>query len=63
MRLDGRVTKLKDRERRVKLFQEDSSYEVFLLTTQVKFSSLCLSHGKGSLRSFLVVACCKHALY
>jgi len=37
MRMDGLVTKLQEREKRVNLFQTDKSYSVFLLTTQVEF--------------------------
>ncbi|XP_078482476.1 DNA excision repair protein ERCC-6-like [Ciona intestinalis] len=43
MRMDGLVTKLSEREKRVKLFQEDSSYDVFLLTTQVGGVGLTLT--------------------
>uniref|UniRef100_H2ZIQ9 DNA excision repair protein ERCC-6-like n=1 Tax=Ciona savignyi TaxID=51511 RepID=H2ZIQ9_CIOSA len=43
MRLDGLVTKLSEREKRVKLFQEDPSYDVFLLTTQVGGVGLTLT--------------------
>lgn len=35
MRLDGTITKMEERERRIQLFQTDPSYTVFLLTTQV----------------------------
>uniref|UniRef100_A0A8C4SRV8 DNA excision repair protein ERCC-6-like n=1 Tax=Erpetoichthys calabaricus TaxID=27687 RepID=A0A8C4SRV8_ERPCA len=35
MRIDGTITHLGERERRIALFQNDSSYSVFLLTTQV----------------------------
>ncbi|XP_062272841.1 DNA excision repair protein ERCC-6-like [Scomber scombrus] len=35
MRLDGTITQIAERERRITLFQTDDSYSVFLLTTQV----------------------------
>lgn len=35
MRLDGTVTQLAEREKRITKFQTDKSYSVFLLTTQV----------------------------
>ncbi len=35
MRLDGTITQIAERERRITLFQTDRSYSVFLLTTQV----------------------------
>lgn len=35
MRLDGTITQLAERERRISLFQTDQRYSVFLLTTQV----------------------------
>ncbi|KAL3857452.1 hypothetical protein ACJMK2_012122 [Sinanodonta woodiana] len=35
MRLDGTVTQVADREQRIRKFQSDDSYSVFLLTTQV----------------------------
>ncbi|XP_071755207.2 DNA excision repair protein ERCC-6-like [Centroberyx gerrardi] len=35
MRLDGTITQLAERERRISLFQTDKRYSVFLLTTQV----------------------------
>uniref|UniRef100_H3C2W6 DNA excision repair protein ERCC-6-like n=1 Tax=Tetraodon nigroviridis TaxID=99883 RepID=H3C2W6_TETNG len=35
MRLDGTVKQISERERRISVFQMDSSYSVFLLTTQV----------------------------
>ncbi|XP_059404484.1 DNA excision repair protein ERCC-6-like [Carassius carassius] len=35
LRLDGTVTKLDERERRIKLFQAKKRYTIFLLTTQV----------------------------
>ncbi|CAN9512878.1 unnamed protein product [Ophioblennius macclurei] len=35
LRLDGTITQLAERERRISLFQSDTSYSVFLLTTQV----------------------------
>ncbi|XP_036953979.1 DNA excision repair protein ERCC-6-like [Acanthopagrus latus] len=35
MRLDGTVTQIAERERRITQFQTDESYSVFLLTTQV----------------------------
>nr|XP_039265897.1 DNA excision repair protein ERCC-6-like isoform X4 [Styela clava] len=43
MRLDGTVSKLSERELRVKKFQQDSSYDVFLLTTQVGGVGLTLT--------------------
>nr|CAB3243372.1 DNA excision repair protein ERCC-6-like [Phallusia mammillata] len=43
MRLDGRVTKMAERQIRVKKFQEDPSYHVFLLTTQVGGVGLTLT--------------------
>ena len=54
MRLDGLVTKLKEREKRVNLFQKDESYNVFLLTTQV--SQLPKSALNG--RLFVRAVCC-----
>ena len=36
MRLDGTVTHTYEREQIIKKWQKDSSYSVFLLTTQVK---------------------------
>uniref|UniRef100_A0A3P8VUA2 DNA excision repair protein ERCC-6-like n=1 Tax=Cynoglossus semilaevis TaxID=244447 RepID=A0A3P8VUA2_CYNSE len=35
LRLDGTILQIAERERRISLFQRDSSYSVFLLTTQV----------------------------
>ena len=35
MRIDGQVTSITERENRIDTFQNDSSYSVFLLTTQV----------------------------
>ncbi|XP_077376732.1 DNA excision repair protein ERCC-6-like isoform X2 [Festucalex cinctus] len=35
LRLDGTITQVSERERLITLFQKDSSYSVFLLTTQV----------------------------
>uniref|UniRef100_A0A3Q3Q5Q0 DNA excision repair protein ERCC-6-like n=1 Tax=Monopterus albus TaxID=43700 RepID=A0A3Q3Q5Q0_MONAL len=35
LRLDGTVTQIAERERRISLFQNDKRYSVFLLTTQV----------------------------
>ncbi|XP_074527447.1 DNA excision repair protein ERCC-6-like [Halichoeres trimaculatus] len=35
MRLDGTITQMAERERRITLFQTDKRYSVFLLTTQV----------------------------
>ncbi|XP_068594558.1 DNA excision repair protein ERCC-6-like [Brachionichthys hirsutus] len=35
MRLDGTITQIAERERRISLFQTDNRYSVFLLTTQV----------------------------
>ncbi|XP_028271068.1 DNA excision repair protein ERCC-6-like isoform X3 [Parambassis ranga] len=35
LRLDGTITQLAERERRISLFQNDKRYTVFLLTTQV----------------------------
>nr|XP_046242498.1 DNA excision repair protein ERCC-6-like [Scatophagus argus] len=35
MRLDGTITQIAERERRISLFQTDQRYSVFLLTTQV----------------------------
>uniref|UniRef100_A0A671N182 DNA excision repair protein ERCC-6-like n=1 Tax=Sinocyclocheilus anshuiensis TaxID=1608454 RepID=A0A671N182_9TELE len=35
LRLDGTVTQLAEREKRIKLFQTDKRYTIFLLTTQV----------------------------
>lgn len=35
MRLDGTITQIAERERRISRFQTDDSYSVFLLTTQV----------------------------
>lgn len=35
MRLDGTITQLSERDKRIATFQEDMSYSVFLLTTQV----------------------------
>lgn len=35
MRLDGTITQIAERERRITLFQTDERYSVFLLTTQV----------------------------
>ncbi|XP_068166778.1 DNA excision repair protein ERCC-6-like [Antennarius striatus] len=35
MRLDGTITQVAERERRISLFQTDDRYSVFLLTTQV----------------------------
>ncbi|XP_055946852.1 DNA excision repair protein ERCC-6-like isoform X2 [Argiope bruennichi] len=35
LRIDGTISKIEERERRIQLFQNDSSYVVFLLTTQV----------------------------
>ncbi|XP_034547313.1 DNA excision repair protein ERCC-6-like [Notolabrus celidotus] len=35
MRLDGTITQIAERERRITLFQTDKRYSVFLLTTQV----------------------------
>ncbi|CAL1297537.1 unnamed protein product [Larinioides sclopetarius] len=35
LRIDGTISKIEERERRIQLFQNDSSYSVFLLTTQV----------------------------
>ncbi|KFW05213.1 DNA excision repair protein ERCC-6-like, partial [Eurypyga helias] len=35
MRIDGRVTHLADREKRISAFQSNEAYSVFLLTTQV----------------------------
>ncbi|CAJ1069604.1 DNA excision repair protein ERCC-6-like [Xyrichtys novacula] len=35
MRLDGTITQMAERQRRITLFQTDKSYSVFLLTTQV----------------------------
>ncbi|XP_060928234.1 DNA excision repair protein ERCC-6-like [Limanda limanda] len=35
LRLDGTITQLAERERRISLFQTDESYSVFLLTTMV----------------------------
>ena len=35
MRLDGTITQIQEREQRIKKFQTDDSYSVFLLTTQV----------------------------
>ncbi|XP_058492946.1 DNA excision repair protein ERCC-6-like [Solea solea] len=35
LRLDGTITQIAERERRISLFQKDSRYSVFLLTTQV----------------------------
>ncbi|XP_071376064.1 DNA excision repair protein ERCC-6-like [Centroberyx affinis] len=35
MRLDGTITQLAEREKRISLFQTDKRYSVFLLTTQV----------------------------
>lgn len=36
MRLDGKITQTSERERRVQEFQQDQTYSVFLLTTQVR---------------------------
>ncbi|XP_078692407.1 DNA excision repair protein ERCC-6-like [Branchiostoma floridae x Branchiostoma belcheri] len=35
MRIDGTITKLEDRDKRIRRFQSDPSWSVFLLTTQV----------------------------
>ncbi|GBM73450.1 DNA excision repair protein ERCC-6-like [Araneus ventricosus] len=35
LRIDGTISKIEERERRIQLFQNDPSYSVFLLTTQV----------------------------
>ncbi|XP_066288663.1 DNA excision repair protein ERCC-6-like [Branchiostoma lanceolatum] len=35
MRVDGTITKLEDRDKRIRRFQNDPSWSVFLLTTQV----------------------------
>lgn len=35
MRIDGSISKIEERERRIQSFQSDASYSVFLLTTQV----------------------------
>ncbi|GIY80989.1 DNA excision repair protein ERCC-6-like [Caerostris darwini] len=35
MRIDGTISKIEERERRIQLFQTNTSYSVFLLTTQV----------------------------
>ncbi|GFR06208.1 DNA excision repair protein ERCC-6-like [Trichonephila clavata] len=35
MRIDGSISKIEERERRIQSFQSDTSYSVFLLTTQV----------------------------
>ncbi|GFT56791.1 DNA excision repair protein ERCC-6-like [Nephila pilipes] len=35
LRIDGSISKIEERERRIQLFQSDASYSVFLLTTQV----------------------------
>jgi len=43
MRLDGRVTKVTDRQMRVNKFQTDDSYNVFLLTIQVGGVGLTLT--------------------
>ncbi|XP_013379638.1 DNA excision repair protein ERCC-6-like [Lingula anatina] len=42
-RMDGTVTQLDDRERIIKKFESDSSYSVFLLTTQVGGVGLTLT--------------------
>jgi len=47
MRLDGRVTKISERDLRVRKFQEDPSYDVFLLTTQVRCLRLSLQRSCG----------------
>ncbi|XP_062566324.1 DNA excision repair protein ERCC-6-like [Saccostrea cucullata] len=43
MRLDGTITQLSERDRRIATFQEDMSYSVFLLTTQVGGVGLTLT--------------------
>nr|XP_022343270.1 DNA excision repair protein ERCC-6-like isoform X4 [Crassostrea virginica] len=43
MRLDGTVTQLSERDKRIATFQEDLSYSVFLLTTQVGGVGLTLT--------------------
>lgn len=46
MRLDGTIAKTEERERRINKFQGDSSYPVFLLTTQVRFNIMFPSRIK-----------------
>ncbi|TUR04356.1 DNA excision repair protein ERCC-6-like [Bagarius yarrelli] len=43
LRVDGTITQLVERERRIKLFQTDARYSVFLLTTQVGGVGLTLT--------------------
>ncbi|XP_060612289.2 DNA excision repair protein ERCC-6-like [Anolis sagrei] len=43
MRIDGRVTHLTEREKRIGMFQKNSDYSVFLLTTQVGGVGLTLT--------------------
>ncbi|XP_046557088.1 LOW QUALITY PROTEIN: DNA excision repair protein ERCC-6-like [Haliotis rubra] len=43
MRLDGTITQLCDRDQRIQKFQTDSSFSVFLLTTQVGGMGLTLT--------------------
>ncbi|XP_061162866.1 DNA excision repair protein ERCC-6-like [Saccostrea echinata] len=43
MRLDGTITQLSERDRRIATFQEDMSYSAFLLTTQVGGVGLTLT--------------------
>ena len=43
MRLDGTITKLEDREKRISSFQHNKDFSVFLLTTQVGGVGLTLT--------------------
>ncbi|XP_054724958.1 DNA excision repair protein ERCC-6-like [Uloborus diversus] len=43
MRIDGTISKMEERERRIQIFQTDASYPVFLLTTQVGGVGLTLT--------------------
>ncbi|XP_055455470.1 DNA excision repair protein ERCC-6-like [Psammomys obesus] len=43
LRIDGTITHLSERERRIKLFQQNKEYSVFLLTTQVGGVGLTLT--------------------
>lgn len=55
MRLDGTITQTDERERRVNRFQKNSSYSVFLLTTQVGDVGLTLTAADR-------VVICKYAV-
>uniref|UniRef100_A0A8C6YEK4 DNA excision repair protein ERCC-6-like n=1 Tax=Naja naja TaxID=35670 RepID=A0A8C6YEK4_NAJNA len=46
MRIDGTVTQLAEREKRIGMFQKGADYSVFLLTTQVGGTGLTLTAAK-----------------